>query len=47
MNSVIILPPNSSFMSPITFLFNPTGSGQLGQYPEVSNLAGTSSAMSA
>ena len=36
----------TTFMSPITFLFSPTGRGQLEQYPEVSNLAGTSSAMS-
>ena len=43
MNAVIIVLPSSSFISPITFSFSPTGRGQSGIQPEVSNLVGTSS----
>ena len=47
-NSVTIFPPSSSFIRPITFLFFLMGSGMFSsfEYPLVSNLLSTSSAMS-
>ena len=47
-NSVMIFPPSSSFIRPITFLFFPMGCGQFSSfyYPRMSNLFSTSFEMS-
>ena len=47
-NSVMIFPPSSSFIMPVTFLFFPVGSGLLSsfEYPLVSNFVSASFAMS-
>ena len=45
-NSVMICPPNSSFINQITFLFFPLGNGLSNSKFEVSNLLSTSSAIS-
>ena len=45
-NSVMIPPPNSSFIKPITFLLFPLGNGLSTPSFEVSNLSSTSYAIS-